>query len=84
MPTYPEVAEKATVVMVIHEIIGLTDWVGEVADQLTEAGKRYEPVLYEGEGHGFTRAGEAPDASEAKSKGRAAAWERWRKLLAGL
>lgn len=35
---YPEVKEKATVVLVIHEIMGLTDWVMGVADQLAESG----------------------------------------------
>jgi carboxymethylenebutenolidase len=35
---YPEVKDKATAVIVIHEIFGLTDWVRTVADQLAEAG----------------------------------------------
>src|SRR5438105_8679978 len=35
---YPEVKEKASAVLVIHEIFGLTDWVRSVADQLAEAG----------------------------------------------
>jgi carboxymethylenebutenolidase len=35
---YPEVKDKATVVLVIHEIFGLSDWVRGVADQLAEAG----------------------------------------------
>src|ERR1019366_1084861 len=35
---YPEVKDKATVVILIHEIFGLTDWVREVADRLAEAG----------------------------------------------
>jgi len=35
---YPEVKEKATAVVVIHEIFGLTDWVRGVTDQLAEAG----------------------------------------------
>ncbi len=35
---YPEVKSKATAVVVIHEIMGLTDWVRGVADQLAEAG----------------------------------------------
>lgn len=35
---YPEVKEKALVVVVIHEIFGLTDWVRSVADQLAENG----------------------------------------------
>src|SRR5437764_2054375 len=35
---YPEVKDKATAVLVIHEIFGLTDWVRGVTDQLAEAG----------------------------------------------
>src|SRR5579883_2322388 len=35
---FPEVKDKATAVLVIHEIFGLTDWVRSVADQLAEAG----------------------------------------------
>ena len=35
---FPEIKEKATAVLVIHEIFGLTDWVRGVADQLAEAG----------------------------------------------
>ena len=35
------------------------------------AGKTYEPVVYEGAGHGFMRAGEAPDANDANKK----AWD---------
>lgn len=35
---YPERKEKAGVVLVIHEIYGLTDWVRGVADQLAEDG----------------------------------------------
>lgn len=35
---YPEVSDKATAVIVIHEIFGLTDWVRGVADQLAEKG----------------------------------------------
>jgi carboxymethylenebutenolidase len=35
---YPERKEKAGVVIVIHEIYGLTDWIRGVADQLAEDG----------------------------------------------
>src|ERR1041385_3889100 len=35
---YPEVKDKATAVVVIHEIFGLTDWVRGITDQLAEAG----------------------------------------------
>jgi len=46
------------------------------------AGKTYDPVTYEGAGHGFMRAGEAPDANDANKKARADAWARWKTLLA--
>ena len=35
---YPEVKDKATAVVVIHEIFGMSDWVRSLADQLAEAG----------------------------------------------
>jgi carboxymethylenebutenolidase len=46
------------------------------------AGKTFEPVTYDGAGHGFMRAGEAPDAKDADKKARTDAWERWKNLLA--
>jgi len=46
------------------------------------AGKFYEPVTYDGAGHGFMRAGEAPDASDANKKARADSWVRLKDLLA--
>jgi len=45
------------------------------------AAKAYEPVTYDGAGHGFMRAGEAPDASEANKHAREDAWKRWKDLL---
>lgn len=54
------------------------------AASMEAAGKTYEPVIYEGAGHGFMRSGEEPDASDANRRGRADAWERWKRLLAGL
>ena len=45
-------------------------------------GKTYEPVTYDGAGHGFMRAGEAPDANDANKKARDDAWKRWKTLLA--
>lgn len=48
------------------------------------AGKTYEPVVYEGAGHGFMRSGEEPGASGANKKAREDAWRRWKKLLQNL
>jgi carboxymethylenebutenolidase len=50
-------------------------------DLMKKAGKTYEPVTYEGAGHGFMRAGEAPDANEANKKAREEGWKRWKDLL---
>ena len=50
-------------------------------DAMKQAGKTYEPVIYDGAGHGFMRAGEAPDANEANRKARTEAWKRWKKIL---
>jgi carboxymethylenebutenolidase len=38
-------------------------------DAMKELNKRYEPVTYEGAGHGFMRAGEAPEPSAPQAKG---------------
>jgi carboxymethylenebutenolidase len=35
---YPEVKKKATAVVVIHEIFGMSDWVQALTDELAEAG----------------------------------------------
>ena len=54
-------------------------------DSMKELDKTYEPVIYEGAGHGFMRAGEDPNGTEpnhaANVKARAEAWERWKALL---
>jgi len=53
----------------------------DAVTQMKAAGKSYDPVTYEGAGHGFMRAGEAPDANDANKKARADAWVRWKSLL---
>jgi carboxymethylenebutenolidase len=46
------------------------------------AGKKYDPVTYDGAGHGFMRAGEDPnDKNPANKTARDQAWERWKTLL---
>jgi carboxymethylenebutenolidase len=53
---------------------------------MKEAGKTYEPDVYEGAGHGFMRAGQDPNAKDsemqqANKKAREEAWKRWTDLL---
>jgi carboxymethylenebutenolidase len=45
------------------------------------AGKTFEPIIYDGAGHGFMRAGEAPDANAANKKAREEAWKRVKEIL---
>ncbi len=59
----------------------VTATVPQATEQMKAAGKAYETVVYDGAGHGFMRAGEAPNASEANKKARDAALQRWLDLL---
>src|SRR5271169_6745345 len=60
--------------------IGAT--VPDAISAMKAAGKTYEPVTYDGAGHGFMRAGEAPDANDANKKAREDSWKRWKDILA--
>lgn len=55
--------------------------IAKTTEIMKSLGKSYQPVTYPGAGHGFMRAGEAPDASDANRKARDAAWERWKTIL---
>jgi carboxymethylenebutenolidase len=60
--------------------IGAT--VPDTIANMKELGKKYEPVTYEGAGHGFMRAGEDPNATEGNAKARTEAWVRVKEILA--
>jgi carboxymethylenebutenolidase len=49
----------------------ITATVPATTEAMKAAGKTYDPVVYDGAGHGFMRAGQAPDANDANKK----AWE---------
>ena len=59
----------------------VTGTVSNAVVQMKAEKKTYEPVTYEGAGHGFMRAGEAPDANGANKKAWNEAWARWKELL---
>jgi carboxymethylenebutenolidase len=59
----------------------ITATIPKTTELMKQAGKTYEPVIYEGAGHGFMRAGEAPDASPANKKARDEAWTRVKEIL---
>src|ERR1044072_5316856 len=72
----------------------------KTTEAMTELKKTFEPVTYEGSGHGFMRAGDAPEpvandkaaedyqkaltAWKGNKKARDEAWVRWKKLLAAI
>jgi carboxymethylenebutenolidase len=53
----------------------------DMITNMKDLGKFYEPVTYEGAGHGFMRAGEQPDPSPANAKAREEAWARIKKIM---
>ena len=59
----------------------VTATVPKATEQMKAASKSYNPVTYDGAGHGFMRAGEAPGANEANKKARDEAFQRWLELL---
>jgi len=62
--------------------IGAT--VPKTEEMMKAAGKSYDVVTYEGAGHGFMRAGDAPAADPGNKKARDEAWARWKAILAKL
>jgi len=62
----------------------VTQTVFNATVDMKAAGKFYDPVVYSGAGHGFMRAGEAPDANAANAAARAEGFRRLVKLLGGV
>ncbi|HSB09682.1 MAG TPA: dienelactone hydrolase family protein [Blastocatellia bacterium] len=59
----------------------VTATVPKSEELMKAAGKKYDPVTYEGAGHGFMRSGEAPNTNEANKKARDEGWVRWKAAL---
>ena len=63
---YPEVKEKAPVLVLIHEIFGLSDWAKEMADEIAAQGFIVvAPDLLSGYGPNGGGSGEFPDQDAA-------------------
>jgi carboxymethylenebutenolidase len=66
---YPERPDKAPVVVIVHTIAGLTDWVRAVADQLASEGFiAVAPDLLSGKGPGGTNTPAERDAAAALAR----------------
>ena len=62
----------------------ITATVPKTQDAMKGLGKTYEPVVYDGAGHGFMRQGEAPNASAADAAARQAGFKRLVGLMRGV
>ena len=59
----------------------ITETVPGTEEAMKRAGKSFQPVIYEGAGHGFMRSGEDPAGKEGDKKAHDQAWQRWLTLL---
>jgi len=62
----------------------ITSAVPAVEAAMKAAGKTFEPVVYEGGGHGFMRSGEDAAPGDPNHAAREKAWERWKAILGEL
>jgi carboxymethylenebutenolidase len=81
-----EASEIARIACPVYGFYGENDnridaTIPKTKELMKAAKKTYEPVIYKDAGHGFMRAGQAPDASEANKQAREDAWKRWLALL---
>ncbi|HWC59067.1 MAG TPA: dienelactone hydrolase family protein [Verrucomicrobiae bacterium] len=84
--TPPSEAEMTKINCPVYGFYGgndarVTATVPKATEQMKQAKKTYEPVTYDGAGHGFMRAGEQPNAGAANKKACDDAWTRWKELL---
>lgn len=88
-PTDP--AEIARIKCPVYGFYGgndnrITSTVPQTQELMKSAGKTYAPVIYQGAGHGFMRAGEDPTPnaknSEANKKAQEESWKRLKSILA--
>lgn len=87
--TAPDEAKLGAIAAPVYGFYGGNDQrisgqVPRVAEAMKKLGKKYDPVVYAGAGHGFFRAGELPTASAADKKARDEAQVRVKSILGSL
>lgn len=85
----PDEAVMKTIKAPVHGFYGGNDarisgQIPTVAATMKKLGKTFDPVVYDGAGHGFMRAGSEEGARAEDKKAREEAWARWKKMLAAL
>jgi carboxymethylenebutenolidase len=92
-PLPEDLAQYAKIACPVYGFYGEKDervdaGIPKAEEAMKAAGKKYEPVIYKGAGHGFMRDGEAPQSTdanhEANKKACDDAWTRWKTLLKDL
>jgi carboxymethylenebutenolidase len=62
----------------------VTSTVPATTVEMKKVGKKYEPMIFDGAGHGFMRTGQMPDPDTANKEARDTAWAKMLKVLGGL
>jgi carboxymethylenebutenolidase len=88
-PALSEPAEVAKVACPVYGFYAENDervnsTIPKAEELMKAAGKKYEPVIYKGGGHGFMRAGQDPEGKPENKQARDDAWARWKTLLTEL
>lgn len=84
--TGPEASSLAKIQCPVYGFYGSNDnrvnaTIPDSEKGMREAGKTFEPIIYEGAGHGYMRTGEQPEAEAANRKARDEAWKRWLEII---
>lgn len=80
-PEHPEKAVCPVYGFYAENDARINQTLDETEKTMKEAGKTFEPKIYNGAGHGFMRAGAAPDASEGNARACQDGWKRMLELL---
>jgi carboxymethylenebutenolidase len=85
-PAADEASKVANIPCPVYGFYGENDarvnaTIPKAEELMKAAGKKYEPVIYKGAGHGFMREGESPTGTPENKKARDDAWARWKTLL---
>lgn len=81
-----EASGVANITVPVHGFYGGNDarvnaTIPASAELMRAAGKRFDPVTYEGAGHAFMRTGETTEATPENKRAHDEAWARWLMLL---
>jgi carboxymethylenebutenolidase len=85
----PPAADMAKINCPVYGFYGendnrITSTVNTTQGAMKDAGKTYQPVIYDGAGHGFMRMGEDPAGAAPNKEARERSWARVNEILKGL